>query len=150
MLRSPALLRLAAFVSLVLGGCTGSFGQPAFAATFPPSSDGVVDAMSISLVDQTGLVTGITPAVAAGAGTRAIAEPGDAGAIRIEWLGNDCDGRTTMVLIVSGDGYLATIHVDPTPAGGFGCHAIDLPRAVTVRLREPIAPDRVTVTHQYP
>jgi hypothetical protein len=149
------VLRLVALVALTLGGCAGGFGAPAIEATFPPSSDGLVDAMVVSLVDQTGLVTGTTPAVGGvtgDGGPKVVAEPGDANALRIEWLGNDCDGRTSIVFVASGDadGYLATIHVDPTPAGGFGCQQIDLPRALTVRLRQPIAPDRVTITQQFP
>ena len=145
-----------AFVVFTVAACARGNGPHAIEATFPPSSDGLVDAMVVSLVDQTGLVTGTTVAAAGGATVdgepRIVAEPGDANALRIEWLGNDCDGRTSIVLVASGDGhtYVATIHVDPTPAGGFGCGQIDVPRALTVRLREPIAPERVTISQQYP
>jgi len=152
-LRSGSLLRLIAFAALTLGACARGAG-PAIEATFPPSSDGLVDAMVVSLVDQTGLVTATTVAAGAGAtgdgGPRVVAEPGDPNALRLEWLGSDCDGRTSIVLVESGDDYLATIHVDPTPAGGFGCGQIDLPRALTVHLREPIAPERITITQQFP
>jgi hypothetical protein len=140
----------ATLLAILIGACAGGVGTPAFAATFPPSSDGLVDAMPVSFIDQTGLVASISVATSTTDGPKVSAESGDANALRIEWLGTACDGQISLVLNPAGADYEVAIHIDPTPAGGFGCQDIELPRGLTVHLRQPVAPERVTINEVFP
>jgi hypothetical protein len=149
----PSRLRPTFFalqLAMVVGACGALGGQAAFNATFPPLTNPAIGATPVSLVDQTGLVTGmdIVPAPVSSPGVTA--EAGDANALRATWLGTDCDGRITLVLGETGAGYGLTVHVNPGVAGGLGCKAIEVVRAVAIRFRSPLDPARITISQQYP
>lgn len=137
-------------VALLLAGCASTAGPGTFLATFPPDPAAGVAATAVSLIDQTGLVTAMTPAGDTTSARGARSVPGDPNALLIEWQGDTCDGRISTVLTVAGDGYLLTVHAKPSLAGGLACTALTIARAMTVHLREPIAPDRVTIQQVYP
>lgn len=137
-------------LAFLVAGCAATAGPGTFNATFPPDPAAEVDATAVSLIDQTGLVTAMSPATetTGAGGVRSV--PGDPNALLIEWPGNTCDGRISTVLAGAGGAYTLTVHVKPSLAGGFGCTALSIARSVTVHLREPIAPDRVTIEQVYP
>jgi hypothetical protein len=146
-----SLLALALAIAACSGGRGG--GPPTFSGTFPAQPDIELGEMPVSLVDQTGFVTGLEVAAptAGGSGTTGVsAVPGTADAVRVDWLGDGCDGHVTLVLIDAGNTYEVGIHIDPTPAGGLVCPAVEVARAVTIKLREPIEPQRFSVSRKYP
>jgi hypothetical protein len=145
---APTLLVLQ--LALVLAGCGVVGGPAAFNATFPPISNPAIDPAPVSLVDQTGLVTGmdIVPAPVTSPGMTA--EAGDANTLRATWLGTDCDARISLVLADTGAGLTLTVHSNPNVAGGLGCHSIEVVRAVLIRFRAPLDPARFTISQQYP
>lgn len=104
----------------------------------------------MSFIDQTGLVTGMSPAAAGADGAPVTAEPGDPNALHVEWPGLRCDGRISLVMADTGAGYAVTVHVSPSIGSGFGCPTEQLLRAVTIRLRQPLDPALVTVESTFP
>ena len=142
--------RSSLLLAFLIAGCASTAGPGTFLATFPPDPAADVAATAVSLIDQTGLVTAMSPAMATTGVGGARAVPGDPNALLMEWPGDTCDGRISTVLTVAGGGYLLTVHAKPSLAGGLACTALTIARAMTVHLREPIAPDRVTIQQVYP
>lgn len=111
--------------------------------------------MVVSVIDQTGLVRAVSISASTTGQVRVLSDPSALNGVRLEWVGTDCDGQTTLVLGVSGGTaprptYEVALHVDPTVAGGFGCNSIDLPRAIVVSLTEPVEPERITIKPRFP
>ena len=146
---STVLLVLALVASVA--GCSRN-GPSTFTAEFPAQPDLGVDAVPISLIDQTGLVTTVRTAPPGDVrdGPRVEAEPNIANGLRVSWLGEGCDNRLSLVFGPSARGYELAIHVDPNAAGGFGCVDVTIARGLSITLSEPVDPASVTVSRPFP
>jgi hypothetical protein len=141
---------LAMAVAIIFAACTATGGPTTFTATFPADAAAEADPIPFSLIDQTGLVTGMALAPPGTGESHVTLEPGVPLALRIDWAGSNCDGRISAVMSVSGDGYKVTVHVNPSVAGGFGCTAAPVLRAITIHVRKPIDPGTFTIAQIYP
>jgi hypothetical protein len=141
---------LATALAILLAGCTSTGGPTTWTATFPADATAEADPIPISLIDQTGLVTGMALAPAGTGESHVTLDPTDPLALRMDWAGSNCDGRISAVMSASGDGYTVTIHVNPSVAGGFGCTAVPVLRAIAIHVRKPIDPGTFTIVQVYP
>lgn len=145
----------AAFLALataLLAGCSQGVGVPTYMTLYPPREIGG-GTLPISLVDQTGLVTGIfaAPDVAASSDPGSVeALPGPGNRLRVTWLGELCDDRVTMVLNSLGEGFQVVIHNHPQFAAGALCEAGGTPLTVDIAFAQPIDPTRLSVSIQFP
>jgi len=147
--RSLALPLALVGVLAGVAACSGS-GPPTFTTTFPaPTGDEGLEAMPVSLVDQTGLVTGIAPASGPVEHQGVRQAPGVANAVRVEWLGGPCDDRATLVFGDIGSGYEVAVHNDH-PIVPVTCPAGTIGRALTITFNGPIDPTQVSVNERFP
>ena len=148
-IRGPALLAALALVAWVaFAGCGGGPVATPFAVAYPAATAGA-DAVPISLIDQTGLVTGLAAAdEAAAQGVSAV--PGQPNALRASWAGGVCDDRTTLVLNKLGAGYELAIHNHPRFTAGIECDASAVTRAVDITFGQPVDPAALSLSIQFP
>lgn len=132
-----------------LSGC-GSGGGVPFTVSYPAATaDG--DPVPISLVDQTGLVTSLTLAPDASAGSDVEAVPGNANALRVSWPGGPCDDRETLVLNdIGGERYELAIHNHPPITAGFSCDTSTVARVIEISFKQPLAPEQLSLNITYP
>jgi hypothetical protein len=96
----------------------------------------------VVLNDETGLVTGIEPgpsdALAQDAGPAAKADPTDANAFILSWLGGGCDNDVAL-WFTPGQGVYA-LSVEMHGGGGFpgGCAGVGVPLAVRIVTSSPV------------
>jgi hypothetical protein len=149
-MRIRTLLLVGAVVAVLVGCSRGA--HPNLTTEFPAQPELHVDAMAVTLIDQTGLVTGIRTATPADVrdGPVVETEPAIENGLRISWPGNGCDRRLTLVFGEGAGGYDLAIHIDPTPAGGLGCVQVTLERGISITLSGPIDPASVTVSTPFP
>jgi len=140
---------VAALLIVALSACASGGGAP-FTASYPAATaDG--NPVPISLVDQTGLVTAMVAAPDAAAGAAVEAVPGSANALRVSWQGGACDDRSTLVLNAMGGGrYELAIHNHPPITAGFDCDASTVARVIEITLSQPLAPEQLSLSLQYP
>jgi hypothetical protein len=104
--------------------------------------------LPVALGDQTGLVTAIEPIVADGSGSFELAvkaDPDNANALILTWIGGACDDDVAIALARSESGF--SLFLD-TKAGFGACMALGLFRAIRIRVSEPIAADSIAVTEK--
>src|SRR5262245_47616062 len=133
-----------------LAGCGSSPGPSPFTAIYPAATAGL-DPLPISLVDQTGLVTGIAVASAEAASPGVEAVPGTATTLRATWQGGPCDDRATLVLnALGGDLYELAIHNHPPITAGISCDATTILRTVDIAFDRQLDPSQLTLNVTYP
>ena len=148
-MRRVSLLAAVALVACVaFAACGGGPVPTPFSIAYPAATaDG--DAVAISLIDQTGLVTGLTVAdEAAAEGVSAV--PGRPNALRASWAGGVCDDRVTLVLNKLGAGYELAIHNHPRFTAGIECDASAVTRAVDITFTQPIDPAALSLKILFP
>jgi hypothetical protein len=138
-------------VSLVSLEACGSGPVPTpFTLSYPAATAGG-DPVPISLVDQTGLVTSLTLAPDAAAGSGVEAAPGSVNALLVSWEGGPCDDRETLVLNDIGGGrYELAIHDHPPITAGVSCDESTVLRAIEISFKQPLAPEQLTLNVTYP
>lgn len=137
-------------LAAALLACRGGTGPPTFETTFPARPGGTqVNALPVSLVDQTGLVTGIVWATGGGGEGTVSGLPGTPNAMRVKWTSGACDDRATLVFIPVGGGYSIAVHNRQSMAV-ITCEAAAVPRALDISLTNGIDLGSVTVTVEYP
>ena len=148
-MRRVSLLAALALVACVASaGCGGGPIATPFLANYPAATAGG-DAVPISLIDQTGLVTGLAVAnEAAAEGVSAV--PGQPNALRASWAGGVCDDRVTLVLNKLGAGYELAIHNHPRFTAGIECDASAVTRAVDITFTQPIDPAALSLKILFP
>ncbi len=104
--------------------------------------------LPVTLVDQTGLVTGVAqPVVDAAAWNDNVAvlhaDPNDPNAAVLTWLGGMCDQDTTVRFKVLNGGYALNVEVHEKL--GLGCPAAAVLRAIRISTSRPIPVGSVTV-----
>ena len=148
MRRVSLLAALALVACLACAGCGGGPVATPFLIPYPAATAGG-DPVPISLIDQTGLVTGMGVADAtASEGVSAV--PGQPNVLRASWAGGVCDDRATLVLNKLGAGYELAIHNHPRFTAGIECDASAVTRAVDIVFRQPIDPAALTLDIQFP
>lgn len=146
-LGATAVLALA-----MLAGCSSAGGVPTYTTAYPPRAAGDKP-LPISLIDQTGLVTGIfaaPDAAASGDPGSLEALPGPGNRLRVNWLGEMCDDRVTMVLNSLGEDFQVVIHNHPRFAAGALCEAGGVPLTVDIAFSQPVDPGRLSISIQFP
>lgn len=139
----------AALLIAALSACASGGGVP-FTASYPAATAGG-DPVTISLVDQTGLVTAMTAAPDAAAGSAVEAVPGNTNALRVSWQGGPCDDRSTLVLnAIGGGSYELAIHNHPPITAGFNCDASTVARVIEITFKQPVTPEQLSMNIQYP
>jgi hypothetical protein len=142
----PAAVALVACVAFA--GCGGGPIATPFSVAYPAATAGA-DAIPISLIDQTGLATGL--AVADAAAVEGVSTvPGQPNVLRASWAGGACDDRVTLVLNKLGAGYELAIHNHPRFAAGIECDASSVTRAVDITFAQPIDPAALSINIQFP
>ena len=148
MRRVSLLAALALVACVVSAGCGGGPVATPFLVTYPAATAGA-DAVPISLIDQTGLVTGMVVAAETAAdGVSAV--PGRPNVLRASWAGGACDDRATLVLNKLGAGYELAIHNHPRFTAGIECDASAVTRAVDIAFTQPIDPAALTLNVEFP
>lgn len=139
-LAGPAAL---AAVAIALAGCAvvGTVGQRTWGLA---TTNEAGQAQTITVNDTSGLVTDVEfdPADAdlfGGVTVPAGAEPG----LDVAWTEGACDEATTIGIARRGAGLAVTVTVE---AGGEGCDGFGIPRAIRLRLTQPVDPAVVSVT----
>ena len=148
MRRVSLLAAVALFACVAAAACGGGPIATPFAIIYPAATaDG--DAVPISLIDQTGLVTGMTQAATAAAeGVSAV--PGEPNVLRASWPGGACDDRATLVLNKLGAGYELAIHNHPRFTAGIECDASAVTRAVDITFSQPLDPAALSLNIVFP
>ena len=142
----PAALALVACV--VSAGCGGGPIATPFSIAYPAATAGD-SPVPITLIDQTGLVTGL--AVAGEAAAEGVSPvPGRPNVLRASWAGGACDDRATLVLNKLGAGYELAIHNHPRFTAGIECDASAVTRAVDIAFTQPIDPAALTLNVEFP
>ena len=148
-MRRVSLLAAVALVACVaFAACAGDPVPTPFSIAYPAATaDG--DAVAISLIDQTGLVTGMSQGSGAAAeGVSAVA--GEPNVLRVAWPGGACDDRATLVLNKLGAGYELAIHNHPRFTAGIECDASAVTRAVDITFMRPLDPAALTLNIVFP
>jgi hypothetical protein len=142
------LAALALVACLASAGCVGGPVPTPFSVAYPAATAGA-DAVPISLIDQTGLITGFAVAgEPAAEGVSAV--PGRPNVLRASWAGGACDDRATLVLNRLGAGYELAIHNHPRFTAGIECDASAVTRAVDITFAQPIDPTALSLSIQFP
>jgi hypothetical protein len=126
----------------VVTGCTTSLSiRPLDAApvTFrtampATSGDPPTPALGVVLIDLTASVTSFDPSVPVDGANPIDVVPGPANAIRVTWIGGECDAGTTLTMRRIEILVEITVHSDPTLGGMFGCSAVGIRRQVVIGL----------------
>jgi hypothetical protein len=148
MSRVSLLAAVALVACVAFAGCGGGPVATPFSVAYPAATTGA-DAVPISLIDQTGLVTGMAVAEEAAAeGVSAV--PGKANVLRASWAGGVCDDRATLVLNKLGTGYELAIHNHPRFTAGIECDASAVLRAVDITFAQPINPAALSLNIEFP
>ena len=139
----------AALLFAALSAC-GPGGRLPLTVSYPAATeDG--DPVTISLVDQTGLVTAMTAVPDAATGSAVEAVPGNTNALRVSWQGGPCDDRSTLVLNdIGGGSYELAIHNHPPITAGFSCEASTVARVIEITFKQALAPEQLSLNIQYP
>lgn len=138
-----------ALMAAVLGGCATDAGVPTYTTSLPAATAGA-DILPLSLIDQTGLVTGIAYAPPSGASSEVIASPDRPEALRVSWLSGECDDRVTLVLADIGGVYQLAIHSHPQFAAGIMCDAGGISRSLDIDFNRHLDPSELTLSIQFP
>jgi len=139
---------VALIACLATAGCGGGPVATPFIIEYPAATAGA-DAVPISLIDQTGLVTGMSQGSGAAAeGVSAVA--GEPNVLRVAWPGGACDDRATLVLNKLGAGYELAIHNHPRFTAGIECDASAVTRAVDITFMQPLDPAALTLNIVFP
>jgi len=148
MSRVSLLAAVALVACVAFAGCGGGPVATPFSVAYPAATAGA-DAVPISLIDQTGLVTGMAVAEEAAAeGVSAV--PGKPNLLRASWAGGVCDDRATLVLNKLGTGYELAIHDHPRFTAGIECDASAVTRAIDITFAQPIDPTALSLNIQFP
>lgn len=115
----------------------------AFQTTLPNAER---DPLPVTLTDETGLVTGIAPAVVDPAWNDFVptvhALPNDPNGLVVGWMGGSCDQDTTVWFHVLHGGYVLNVAVHEK--FGLGCAGAAVLRAIRIVTSSPIPVDSVT------
>ena len=148
MRRLVHLATAAVVACIATAGCGGDAVASPFSVQYPAATAGG-DAVPVTLIDQTGLVTAMTVASEAAAeGVSSV--PGQPGVLRASWAGGACDDRATLVLNKVGPGYELAIHNHPRITAGFECDDGAIARAVDITFRQPLEPGDLTLNIEFP
>jgi hypothetical protein len=144
---------LALVVGPALAGCGspgGSAGPDTFTASFEPIESGLAP-VSVSFIDQAGVVTGIEIALpdAAAATSDVSVVPDQPMTLRVSWLAGECTDRVSIVLNSVGAGYELAIH-DHEGITAFSCTAAKIPHALRVAFNKVVEPAQLSLNVQYP
>lgn len=152
--RLPGLLRLVAVLAIALAGC-----QPInelfiptrnFDVVLPAGGDvarGDVNALPVTVRDDTALVVGIAAADRTEDPPGLVALPGRPNALRVEWFGGLCDRRTLMTLEAHATGYTIDVQTERTKAV---CEALGIPRGVVIEFGAVVDPGQFTLSESMP
>lgn len=132
----------------------GSTHQTKFAAIDGEQAGSLdIEALPVTLVDLTGMVTAIAPNDWAvrfdDAGTDVLQLAGAPASIRIYWLGGACSAEARIGLASDGaDGYVVSIDEQATLGGLIGCAGLGVPRRLTIEFDRPVAPLAFRVSYR--
>jgi hypothetical protein len=148
--RAIWVLIFAASVLAACGSPGGSAGPGTFTASFEPIESGL-NPVSVSLIDQAGVVTGIDLAPTDGTASASDVSgiPGKPMRLRISWLAGECTDRVSMVLNSVGGGYELAIH-NHEGITAFSCTAAKTVHALSVAFNRVVEPAQLSLTVQYP
>jgi hypothetical protein len=132
---------VAVLTGIVVTACASS-GR-SFEVTLPP---GFYHPLPVTLIDHTGLVTGISEAaVNSGPAFRPVLhhDPVDPNSAILTWPGGACDSDATVTL-QHDDSYLITLRT--RESAGSGCILVAVPRSIRISTSAPLPIDDVSVT----
>jgi hypothetical protein len=149
---SIAALALAVALPVGLAACAPAEGEPTSAFELvlppPPGSDEHVGPLTVVVHAPEGVLDGIGLADQVdvddlGAATNVKAVPGRPDALRVGWMGGECDDRVEMVL----DPSAGAMRIHATTSHGLvmSCSAVGILRAIELDLVAPIDPRFVVV-----
>jgi hypothetical protein len=134
---------------VALAGCGSGPGATPFTVSYPAATAGA-DPMPISLIDQTGLVSGLALPDEQAPGPGVADVPGQPNALRVAWEGGPCDDRATLVFNDIGGSYELAIHNHPPITAGIECDETTAMRVVDIAFNRHLDPGQLTLNIQYP
>ncbi|MBI3750611.1 MAG: hypothetical protein HY263_02995 [Chloroflexi bacterium] len=104
------------------------------------------EALPVALTDQTGLVTGVTPAAVDSTIGFEPAVRGDpeSGALILTWTGGACDSEAAVTFLMQEGRYVLTLATHEKAGGG--CPSSGVPRGIRIATSTPVPIDAVIVT----
>jgi hypothetical protein len=129
-------------LATVVVGCTAPLSvgprdaaPVTFRTTLPATTgDPPIPALSVALIDRMASVTSFEASPPVDSPNPVDVVPGRANAIRVTWLGGECDAGTTLTMRRIEILVEIHIHSDPTLVGMFGCSAVGIRRQVVIGL----------------